>query len=203
MRVTKSMSSLLIAAAAFASLAVSAQAVAADNNIVVTLRSADAGGDPFMDPANNPAPFTGNEAVLCYEATMLNTRSDTQIGTGIDCLDTNTASIIDVTDATDLGLLGIVTLERTTYLNFNVRGTVVARGMTSVAYAPGIFAAGFTHTVADVPGGDSSTALVPELGTGVFAGRTGAARLAGAVDMANFPDTVRFNCIFVVDVDGE
>lgn len=98
-------------------------------------------------------------------------------------------------------LPGVVTLERTTYLTFYGRHTIVAKGLTSVSYAPGIFAAGFTHTVGDIPGGESDSALLPNLSTGFFAGRTGTARLSGAVNMSSFPGAIRFNCIFVVDLD--
>lgn len=198
-------SELLLISVAFVAglgaLAPTSAQAAGTNNIIVTLRSVDEAGDPVLDVANNPAPFTGNEAVLCYKATLFSTRSDRAIGTGIDCLDTSTASAVEVPEATSLGLPGVVTLQRTSYLTFNRRHTVVARGITSVSYAPGIFAAGLTHAVADVPGGDSASALVPDLGTGIFAGRTGAARLAGAVNMSDFPNAIRFNCVFVVDLD--
>ena len=43
--------------------------------------------------------------------------------------------------------------------------------------------------------------IVPHGPTGRFAGRTGTVRLSGAVGMAEFPDRVVFNCIFVVDLD--
>ena len=171
------------------------------NNLVVTLRSADAAGDALLASRHNPAPFTGDPTVLCYEATLVDTRTDRTLGTGIDCLDTTTAGFVEVKEAADQGLAGIVTLERTTYMTFRGRGTLVARGMTSVSYAPGIFAAGFTHTVGDIPGQDSTSGLLPDLSTGVFAGRTGTARLSGAVDMAAFPGLIRFNCVFVVDMD--
>lgn len=200
MSTSKLLSICVTVVAGWVALAPSAYAFGS-SNIIVTLRSVDEGGDPLMDPADNPAPFTNNEAVLCYEATLLKTRPDRVIGTGIDCLDTTTANTIEIPDAANLGLPGVVTLERTTYLTFFRRGTIVARGLTSVSYAPGIFASGFTHSVADVPGGDSTTALIPELSTGKFVGRTGAARLAGAVNMSRFPEMLRFNCIFVVDFD--
>lgn len=199
---TRRLLSISIAfAVGLGALASSATAFASPNNIIVTLRSVDTGGDPLLAAADNPAPFTGNENVLFYEATLFSTRSDRAIGTGIDCLDTTTASFVEVPEATEKGLPGVVTLVRTSFLNFPGRNTVVARGLTSVSYAPGIFAAGFTHTVGDIPGGDSDSALLPDLGTGLFAGRTGAARLSGAVDMSSFPGAIRFNCIFVVDLD--
>lgn len=38
-------------------------------------------------------------------------------------------------------------------------------------------------------------------GTGRFDNASGRVRLSGAVEMANFPDSIGFNCIFVIDLD--
>ena len=53
-----------------------------------------------------------------------------------------------------------------------------------------------THVVGEIPEGNSIIG-----GTGRFAKRTGTVRLSGAVGMADFPNSVVFNCIFMIDLD--
>lgn len=150
----------------------SAQA-AADNNIVVVLKGT---GLPVATP----------EGVVgaCYETDLYDAKTDTIIGTGIDCLNT------------DLGTAPSFSIDRTTIFKFP-QGDLVANGLTTVVPIFGASSPDFTHVVGDV---DNATQNIVS-GTKRFAGRTGNVRLSGIVNMASFPTSIGFNCIFIIDLD--
>lgn len=144
----------------------------ADPSIVVTLKGEGVPVDVVDVPGS------------CFETTLFNTRTGARIGTGIDCLD-----IVD-TDGVNFSI------NRTTIFNFP-QGELVANGLTTVVPVFGDASPESTHIVGDV---DDATQNVVS-GANRFAGRTGNVRLSGAVNLANFPETVGFNCIFVIDLD--
>ena len=89
-----------------------------------------------------------------------------------------------------------MTLDRTTFFSFP-QGELVASGVTTVA--PILNGSlDFTHIVGDIPATDFDSIVS---GTKRFANSTGRVRLSGAVDLADFPASVGFNCVFVIDLD--
>ena len=146
----------------------------ADPAIVVTLKGE---GLPVAAPAGIPG--------LCFETTLFNTHTGAEIGTGIDCLDI----------LADDGA-GSFSINRTTIFSFP-QGQLVANGLTTVVPVFGGSSPGSTHIVGDV---DDSTLNIVS-GTHAFAGSSGNVRLSGAVNLANFPNTIGFNCIFIIDLD--
>jgi len=124
------------------------------------------------------------EGALCYETDLMEATSGRVIGTGVDCL-------ADITAVGD-GFL----IDRTTIFRMP-GGEIWANGPTSVVPTTG-GSPDFTHIVGDIPApGTNSIVDV----TGRFAGASGSVRLSGAVNMAAFPDTIGFNCLFVIDLD--
>ena len=125
------------------------------------------------------------EGALCYETDLFDAKTNILIGDGVDCL----ANIEAIGD----GFL----IDRTTFLNMP-QGRVVANGMTTVKPVVG-GSPDFTHIVGDIPATDANS-FVEGLSTGIFEGATGRVRLSGAVNMADFSNSIEFNCIFVIDV---
>jgi hypothetical protein len=150
-----------------------AGAANADPNIVVLLRGS---GELMAEP-----PIDG---ALCYEAELVNAQTDATIGSGVDCLQ----NITSVGDG--------FALDRTTFMYFP-SGDLVAAGPTTVMPFT-TNALPYTHVVGDLP--DATVNSIVD-GTRRFAGRTGRVRLSGAVGMADFPVSVLFNCIFIIDMD--
>jgi hypothetical protein len=164
---------VLVSVAYYAFNSSSAEANLADPNIVVVLKGA---GDLLEEP-----PIEG---ALCYETDLYNAHTDKKIGTGIDCL----ADIAPVGD----GFL----INRTTIFDFP-QGKLYANGPTSVTPKTG-GSPNITHIVGDIPA-DGANSIVG--GTKRFAGATGRVRLSGAVNMGEFPGTIGFNCVFIIDLD--
>jgi hypothetical protein len=154
----------------------SAQAQPADPTIVVTLRGLGLPVDVHIPGVDTPGD--------CLETDLFNTRTDTLIGTGIDC--------IDIEDTDGVNFL----VNRTTIFNFH-QGTLVANGPTTVVSIFGASSPDFTHVVGDADASDPNIIF----GTKRFAGATGNVRLSGIVNLADFPNTVGFNCIFVIDLN--
>jgi hypothetical protein len=155
----------------FASSAAIAQQ--ADPSIVVTLKGEGV-----------PVVVVGVPGA-CFETTLFDTQTGRAIGTGIDCID-----IVDFDGVSSFSV------NRTTVFNFP-QGQLIANGLTSVVPVFGDSSPESTHIVGDV---DDSTQNIVD-GTSAFAQRTGNVRLSGAVNLANFPNTVGFNCIFVITLD--
>jgi len=151
----------------------SSAALAADPNIVVTLKGTGL-------PVATPPGVAGD----CFETTLFNTHTGSAIGTGLDCL--------EIIEASEVGL----SLNRTTIFKFP-QGDLYANGLTPVLPVFGDSSPGSTHIVGDVD--DSSQNIV--CGTRAFRMRTGSVRLSGAVNLADFPNTLGFNCIFVINLD--
>ncbi len=131
----------------------------------------------------------GVMAATCFEIAMRDLKTGKKIGTGVDCLSNITA----VGDG--LSVLA------TSYFIFK-KGTVVNRGLTSVQPKT-TGSPDFTHITGAIPAKGDKT-IIASLGTGKFAGRSGQARLSGAVAMKTLADgrlEIKFNCIFVLSVD--
>ena len=152
----------------------SSAALAADPNIVVTLKGTGL-------PVATPPGVAGD----CFETTLFNTHTGLAIGTGLDCLD-----VVDFDDG------GNFSINRTTIFKFP-QGDLYAEGLTTVVPIFGGSSPGSTHIVGDV--NDSSQNIV--FGTKAFRTSSGSVRLSGAVDLSNFPNTLGFNCIFVINLD--
>ena len=149
------------------------EAKQADPNIVVVLRgTGDLMDTPLIDGA------------LCYRTDLYDAKTDRIIGDGVDCL----ANIQGIGDC--------LLIERTTFLNLP-QGTVVAHGLTTVQPTTG-GSPDFTHIVGDIPDEDN---IDGDLSTGRFEGATGRVRLSGAVNLDEFNESIKFNCIFVIDLD--
>ena len=148
----------------------------ADPNIVVTLRGPGTPVEVDIPGVDTPGD--------CLETELFDTRTDRLIGTGIDC--------IDIAEAEGADFL----VNRTTIFKFR-RGILVANGPTTVVPIFGDSSPDFTHVVGDV----DSTEQNIIFGTRRFAHATGSVRLSGIVNLSEFPATVGFNCIFVIDLD--
>ena len=74
---------------------------------------------------------------------------------------------------------------------------LVANGPTTVVPIFGDSSPDFTHVVGDVDPLESNIIH----GTRRFGGASGSVRLSGIVNLSQFPATVGFNCIFVIDLD--
>ena len=150
----------------------SAQANEAHSNIVVTLKGLGL-------PIETPDDVSGD----CFKTELFDTNTGGLIGDGADCL-----VVVDSSD-------GMLLVDRTTVFNFP-HGRLVARGMTTVVPIFGASSPDYTHVVGDV---DSTTSNIVS-GTGWFKDKTGDVRLSGIVNLGDFPDSILFNCIFVIDV---
>ena len=156
----------------------SAEAKKADPNIVVTLKG-------LGIPVDTPDDVSGD----CFKTELLDTHTGRVIGDGLDCL------VI-----ADSDLDGNLLVDRTTVFNFHkgkMKGRLVARGMTTVVPIFGASSPDYSHVVGDV---DSSTSNIVS-GTKKFKHSTGNVRLSGIVNLGDFPNTILFNCIFVIDLD--
>ncbi len=116
---------------------------------------------------------------------MFDTNTDQLIGDGLDCL-----IILEAEE--DDGM----SVDRTTVFNFP-EGRMVANGRTTVVPIFGDASPQYTHVVGDV----NPATLNVVSGTKRFEDRTGNVRLSGIVNLSYFPDTILFNCIFVIDLD--
>ena len=146
---------------------------AADPNIVVVLRGL---GATTTAPSGVPG--------VCFETDLYDATTDRIIGKGTDC--------IDIIVATSTG----ISVNRTTIFNFP-QGELRANGTTTVVPIFGASSPDYTHVVGDV----DDTTLNIISGTKRFAGRTGNVRLSGIVNLGDFPNTILFNCIFIIDLD--
>ena len=154
----------------------------ADPDLVVILRGTGV-------PVPVPADVVANSG--CFETDLFDAKTNSLIGTGIDCLHVVGAAGGPAIEDTAFEV------DRTTIFNFP-QGRLVARGNTTVV--PKLFgpsSPAYTHVVGDV---DEVTSNVVS-GTNRFRNVTGDVRLSGIVNMSAFPGSVLFNCIFVIDLD--
>jgi hypothetical protein len=127
----------------------------------------------------------------CWAVPMVDPSSEIPLGTGIDCLWPQNG-------AADTQGEGI-SLEALSFFVFD-SGTIITLGLTSVRpfRDGGIGDAGgdVTHITGSIP--NDKTGVIG--GTGAFAKSVGAARVSGAVFLADFPTEITFDCLWIVDV---
>ena len=125
----------------------------------------------------------------CFDTPMVNPRNGHVIGTATDCLDL--ASVVPIGDDGGFGI------DNTTFFHFH-NGTVAAASRTTIQPVEDP-SEGPTHITGEVSAEDN---VLPHLGTGPFAGRTGRTRLSGIVDMSALgSNVISFDCVFVIDLD--
>jgi hypothetical protein len=167
-------------------------------DIVVELRGTDLGTEISWEDLGVPIPegfdLTQDDKPLCYTIDMFSLRSGRKIGTATDCI-----FIYGVVEGPIVKVIG------TTFFNFR-KGTLVARGLTTVAPIPAGWTTGgndFTHTTGALPGNSEVRNILS--GTKRFAHATGQARLSGALNLSGFNgmagSPMTFSCIFVISLD--
>ena len=124
---------------------------------------------------------------LCYAIDLVNPRTDRVIGVGVDCF----TDIVPNGNDVDLTDTAFFLFRRGT--GFALQGPVAVRdasalGNPNISHITGTF-----PQVSNVIGGVG----------GRFRNAPGnwKVRLSGGVEMSNFPDSITFDCIFVVDRD--
>lgn len=134
----------------------------------------------------------------CYEVEMVNPSTGWRIGTGYDCI-TNPGSLVVTGEGTV-----------TTYYIFAFRGRgsiishnrVVVRSSSDddtfnpVPTGQDPVNLNFTHILGSLPTENTITG-----GTRRFKNASGKVRVSGGVSLANFPDTIEFDDLFVIDFD--
>ena len=162
-----------------------ASAAGIGNNIVVVLAgtgTADFSGEKF-EQIGEDVPLGG---AICYEMDLFDAKTGNVIGRGADCL-----SDINATDTFN------VSLTATTFFYFP-GGTLVSRGRVTVQ--PVLTGSPeFTHITGAVPLQRENNVIY---GDGKFkkAVDSGSVRLAGAVNLGDFPSSIFFDCVFVIDI---
>lgn len=128
------------------------------------------------------------DQAMCFDVDAIDLNKDQVVGTGTDCL------IVMSEPDEPLSVLG------TTYFDLQGGNSIVTRGLTSVQPKTGALG-GFTHVTGATPSGGNDILD----GTGVYAGKTGSARLSGLVNLGSFNgnegETITFDCLFVIDLD--
>jgi hypothetical protein len=123
-----------------------------------------------------------DEETLCFEVPLERLGSGKIIGTGLDCL-----SNIQADES------GAITLTDVTV--FNIKKSVLV-SVGDVTIQPNLTEdPTITHITGSFPAGDNIV-----YGTKKFEDASGSVRLSGGVDMNQFPDTIVFDCIFVVNL---
>jgi hypothetical protein len=134
----------------------------------------------------------------CYEVEMVNPLTGWRIGTGYDCI-TNPGSLVVTGEGTV-----------TTYYIFVFRGrgsiishnrVVVRSSSDDDVYNPVPTGQDpvnlhFTHILGSFPNENTIAG-----GTRRFKNASGKVRVSGGVSLANFPDTIEFDDLFVIDFD--
>jgi hypothetical protein len=121
----------------------------------------------------------------CFETILYDVSTNLPIGTGADCL-----------VVSDADSAGNILIDRTTVFDFP-SGRLITHGATTVVPIFGNSSPAYTHVVGDV---DEATQNIIG-GTHNFANKTGDVRLSGIVNLADLPDSILFNCIFIIDFD--
>ena len=128
-----------------------------------------------------------DDMATCFDVDLINMKNQRVIGTATDCL-----SNITPTGA-GLTLVG-------TSIFHMASGELVTRGLTTVhgVLQPTVSPSGqiFTHMTGAASDGNAVLS-----GTKRFATATGTSRLSGLVNLADFPNTATFDCLFVIDLD--
>jgi len=125
---------------------------------------------------------------FCFDIDLIDAKTGNVIGSGADCLSGMTPS------TTDNGM----SLTATTFFYFP-GGTLVSQGqvtvqpiLTNSAGTPQ-----FTHVTGAAPLPTESNVIY---GDRKFKKATGSVRLSGLVNLMNFPASIDFDCVFVIDI---
>lgn len=124
------------------------------------------------------------DGALCYTVPMWDVEQDRVVGQATDCL-----SEIDASDPTGVVLTG------TTTFDFGQGHSFTSQGRTTVRPTMPGSSLDFTHITGAIPAPGSNGVIA---GAGHFDGFEATVRLSGAVNLASFPGTTTFDCLFVV-----
>ncbi|MEA3410829.1 MAG: hypothetical protein U9R74_04740 [Pseudomonadota bacterium] len=134
---------------------------------------------------------TLDDEAVCFDVDLFNQKTRRRIGTATDCLSniTTEGDAIKLVGTTSFHLAG-----------GELRGELVTRGLTTVqpVIQPTVSANGQVFTHMTGAAGDGNAVLS---GTGRYSSSTGTSRLSGLVNLADFPATATFDCLFVIDLD--
>jgi len=164
-----------------------ASAAGIGKNIVVILEGTgtpDTSGEHFnqLGLEDELAELGG---ATCFDIDLIDAKTGNVIGSGADCLSRITPS------SDDNGML----LTATTFFYFP-GGTLVSQGLVTVQ--PKIDGLeGFTHVTGAAPSPSKNNVIY---GDRKFKDAAGSVRLSGLVNLGNFPSSIIFDCVFVIDI---
>jgi hypothetical protein len=127
-----------------------------------------------------------NDFAGCFATSMVDLQTQLVLGTGIDCL-----RVTSVEGGAQLQALSIFVFPE---------GSLVTLGLTSVRpFIEGVGDAGgaLTHMTGYGPADELGVIG----GTGAFSDATGSARVSGAVNLGDFPNSMFFDCLWVLEID--
>jgi hypothetical protein len=130
--------------------------------------------------------------VGCFTTPMVDPENEIELGTGIDCLNVDLSSSTD--SATALTALSLFVFRG---------GSLVTFGLTSVgAFAPGIGDASgaVTNITGSIPPDPAAGPSGIVGGTGRFHHASGTVRVSGAVNLNDFPNTMDFDCVWIIEL---
>lgn len=120
-------------------------------------------------------------ATLCFEVPLEEMKKNKIVGTGLDCL----SNIVVNGDSITLTDVTVFKIKKSVLVSI---GDVTIQ--PNLTEDPAI-----THITGSFPAGDNIV-----FGIKKFEDASGSVRLSGGVDMSQFPDTIVFDCLFVVDL---
>jgi hypothetical protein len=125
----------------------------------------------------------------CFDIDLINPKTGNVIGSGADCL-----SQINPSDN------GGMSLTATTFFYFP-GGTLVSQGLVTVQpKLPGLVRNGleeFSHVTGAAPSLSENSVIY---GDRKFKKAAGSVRLSGLVNLGNFPSSIDFDCVFIIDL---
>jgi hypothetical protein len=157
---------------------------AGGKHLVLNLKGTGAGYESTVPDINGDGL---DDLATCFDVELFNQKNQQLIGTATDCLS-------DITP-TGPGL----TLVGTSFFRM-ANGELVTRGLTTVqgVLQPTVSPDGQVFTNMTGAADDGNAILS---GSMAFATATGTSRLSGLVNLADFPNTATFDCLFVIDLE--
>ena len=123
-------------------------------------------------------------ATLCFEVPLEQMKKNKIIGTGLDCL----SNIVVNGDTITLTDVTVFNIKKSVLVS--VGDVTIQKNLTE---DPTI-----THITGSFPAGDNIV-----YGTKKFEDASGSVRLSGGVNMEDFPNTINFDCLFVVNLHAD